>query len=276
LNRFQSLLRGEPLDRALVMGILNVTPDSFSDGGCWTHEAAIRQHAAEMAAAGADLIDIGGESTRPGAEPVSLEEELARVVPAIKWVRAETDLPISVDTSKPEVMAAALEAGADMINDVNALQAAGALDVIREAMVPVCLMHRQGTPQTMQDNPTYTDVVADVEAFLLARAQAVQSETGLDASAIWIDPGFGFGKTLEHNQTLFSELDVLVDSGYPVLVGVSRKRMIGDLLGGAPIEERICGSVAAAVMAALKGASVVRVHDVKETVDALTVAMALL
>ncbi|SIN86144.1 Dihydropteroate synthase [Sulfurivirga caldicuralii] len=276
MNRFQALLRSEPLDRALVMGILNVTPDSFSDGGRWTHEAAIRQHATEMAAAGADLIDIGGESTRPGAEPVSLEEELARVIPAIKWVRAETNLPISVDTSKPEVMAAALEAGADMINDVNALQAPGALDVVREAMVPVCLMHRQGTPQTMQDNPVYTDVVADVEAFLLARAQAVQAETGLDSSAIWLDPGFGFGKTLEHNQALFSELDTLVDSGYPVLVGVSRKRMIGELLGGAPIEERVCGSVSAAVLAALKGASVVRVHDVKETVDALTVAMALL
>lgn len=276
MNRIHALLRGEPLDRALVMGILNVTPDSFSDGGRWTHEAAIRRHAAEMAAAGADLIDIGGESTRPGAEPVSLEEELARVLPAIEWVRAETDLPVSVDTSKPEVMAAALQAGADMINDVNALQAPGALDVIRKAPVPVCLMHRQGTPQTMQENPAYTDVVAEVETFLLARAQAVQAETGLDANAIWIDPGFGFGKTLEHNRALFSELDVLVDSGFPVLVGVSRKRMIGELLGGAAIEERVCGSVSAAVLAALKGASVVRVHDVKETVDALTVAMALL
>ncbi len=276
MNRYQALLRGEPLDRALVMGILNVTPDSFSDGGRWTHEAAIRRHAAEMAAAGADLIDIGGESTRPGAVPVSVEEELERVLPAIAWVRDETGVPISVDTSKPEVMAAALEAGADMINDVNALQAPGAMEVVRRAAVPVCLMHRQGTPQTMQDNPIYTDVVAEVKAFLLARAQAVQAETRLDANAIWIDPGFGFGKHLGHNQALFSELDTFVESGFPVLVGVSRKRMIGELLGDAPVEQRLCGSVSAAVLAALKGATVVRVHDVKETVDALTIAMALL
>ena len=276
MNRFQALLKGESLDRALVMGILNVTPDSFSDGGRWTREDAIRQHAAVMAAAGADVIDIGGESTRPGAEPVALEEELERVLPAIEWVRAETDLPVSVDTSKPGVMAAALEAGAAMINDVNALQAPQALEVIRRNPVPVCLMHRQGTPQTMQENPLYGDVVQEVSAFLLQRARTVQDATGLESNAIWLDPGFGFGKDLGHNLTLFSRLDAFVETGFPVLVGVSRKRMIGELLGGAPVDQRLCGSVSAAVLAALKGVSIVRVHDVKETVDALTIAMALL
>ncbi|WP_287962916.1 dihydropteroate synthase [Alcanivorax sp.] len=276
MKRFQALLQGKTLDRALVMGILNVTPDSFSDGGRWVAESAIRRHVVEMVAAGADIVDIGGESTRPGAAPVSVEEELERVLPAIAWVREETDLPISVDTSKPEVMQAALEAGAAMINDVNALQAPGALEVVQHYRVPVCLMHRQGTPQTMQLNPTYENVVDEVKAFLLKRAQVVRAETGLDTNAIWLDPGFGFGKHLEHNQALFGELDAFVETGYPLLVGVSRKRMIGELLGGAPVDQRVCGSVAAALLAALKGASVVRVHDVKETVDALTVAMALL
>lgn len=276
MDRFNKLLAGEPLDRALVMGILNVTPDSFSDGGRWTTETAIKRQAEVMQAAGADVIDIGGESTRPGAQAVPLQEELERVLPAIEWVRAVTDLPISVDTYKPEVMAAALDAGAAMINDVNALQAPGALDVIARHKVPVCIMHKQGTPQTMQMSPHYEDVVEDVLGFLPHRADEVMQATGLPHHAVWIDPGFGFGKALEHNLALFGALERFVETGHPVLVGVSRKRMIAALLEDAPVDQRLCGSVAAALVAALKGASVVRVHDVKETVDALTVGMAVL
>ena len=276
MNRLQALLTGEPLDRALVMGILNVTPDSFSDGGRWTTEDAIKRQAEAMSEAGADIIDIGGESTRPGASPVPVEVELDRVLPAIEWVQAVSDVPISIDTSKPAVMSAALEAGASIINDVNALQAEGAMDVVAAHRVPVCLMHRQGTPQTMQDNPCYEDVVEEVLTFLQERAAQVMAETGLTANAVWLDPGFGFGKTLAHNRMLFSELEQFVALSHPVLVGVSRKRMIGELLGGIPVEARVNGSVAAAVLAALKGASIVRVHDVKETVDALQVVMELL
>lgn len=276
MRRFQALLQGESLERALVMGILNVTPDSFSDGGCWTTEVAIKKQAEAMQVAGADVIDIGGESTRPGAEPVPLQQELERVLPAIEWVRAVTDLPVSIDTYKPEVMHQAVKAGAAMINDVNALQASGALEAVAELQVPVCLMHKQGEPATMQQAPNYTDVVGEVRDFLQARAQAVMQATGLSAQQVWLDPGFGFGKTLAHNVALFSALDELVALGHPVLVGVSRKRMIGQLLNDAPVTARLCGSVSAAVLAALKGASVVRVHDVKETVDALKVAMALL
>lgn len=276
MDRFDALLKGEALDRALVMGILNVTPDSFSDGGRWTTEAAIKRQAEAMQAAGADMIDIGGESTRPGAAPVPLEVELERVLPAIEWVREVSDLPISIDTYKPEVMRQAVAAGASMINDVNALQAPGAVVAVAELKVPVCLMHKQGEPTTMQQAPHYVDVVSEVRDFLLGRAQTVMAETGLGVSQVWLDPGFGFGKTLDHNVALFSELDALVEQGHPLLVGVSRKRMIGALLDDAPVEERLCGSVSAAVLAALKGASVVRVHDVKETVDALKVVMALL
>lgn len=276
MNRFEALLQGEPLDRTLVMGILNVTPDSFSDGGRWVTEDTIKRQAEVMQVVGADVIDIGGESTRPGAEPVPLQVELERVLPAIEWVKAVTDLPVSIDTYKPEVMRQAVKAGAAMINDVNALQGAGALEVVAELQVPVCLMHKQGEPATMQQAPVYADVVAEVRDFLQARAQAVMQATGLNAQQVWLDPGFGFGKTLDHNVALFSELDELVALGHPLLVGVSRKRMIGQLLDGTPVEERLCGSVSAAVLAALKGASVVRVHDVKETVDALNVAMALL
>lgn len=276
MDRFDALLKGEALDRALVMGILNVTPDSFSDGGRWTTEAAIKRQAEAMQAAGADMIDIGGESTRPGAAPVPLEVELERVLPAIEWVREVSDLPISIDTYKPEVMHQAVAAGASMINDVNALQAPGAVAAVAELKVPVCLMHKQGEPTTMQQAPHYVDVVSEVRDFLSERAQTVMAETGLGVSQVWLDPGFGFGKTLDHNVALFSELDALVEQGHPLLVGVSRKRMIGALLDDAPVEERLCGSVSAAVLAALKGASVVRVHDVKETVDALKVVMALL
>ncbi len=276
MKRFEALLAGEPLDRALVMGVLNVTPDSFSDGGRWMTEDAVKRQAAAMQVAGADMIDIGGESTRPGAEPVPLQVELERVLPAIEWVRAVSDLPISVDTYKPELMRQAVAAGAAMINDVNALQAPGALEVVAELRVPVCLMHKQGEPATMQQAPSYGDVVAEVRDFLRARAQAVMRAAGLNAQWVWLDPGFGFGKTLDHNVALFSELDALVALGHPVLIGVSRKRMIGQLLNDAPVDARLCGSVSAAVLAALKGASVLRVHDVRETVEALEVAMALL
>ncbi len=258
------------------MGILNVTPDSFSDGGKWTGEAAIKRQAEAMQAAGADVIDIGGESTRPGATPVSLEVELERVLSAIAWVKQVSDLPISIDTYKPEVMSAALEAGASMINDVNALQMPGALEVVRQYQVPVCIMHKQGEPATMQQAPVYEDVVETVLTFLSVRAAEVAQQTGLKETHIWLDPGFGFGKTLAHNLELFSALERFVASEYPVLVGVSRKRMIGELLRDAPVARRLCGSVAAAVVAALKGASVVRVHDVQETVEALDVSMALL
>ncbi|WP_294946467.1 dihydropteroate synthase [Sulfurivirga sp.] len=276
MNRFERLLRGEPLDRALVMGILNVTPDSFSDGGRWTTEEAIKRQAEAMTRDGADMIDIGGESTRPGAEPVPLEVELERVMPAIEWVRQVSDLPLSIDTSKPEVMEAALQAGVALVNDVNALQAEGAVEVVARHHAPVCLMHRQGDPRTMQDNPQYRDVVAEVATFLHQRAEAVMAATGLEANAVWLDPGFGFGKTLGHNRALFQELDKLVALGHPLLVGVSRKRMIGELLGRDNPLERVTGSVAAATLAALKGASVVRVHDVRPTVESLNITMTLL
>ena len=276
MNRFERLLRGEPLDRALVMGILNVTPDSFSDGGRWTTEDAVKRQAEAMTRDGADMIDIGGESTRPGASPVPLDEELVRVMPAIEWVRQVSDLPLSIDTSKPEVMEAALQAGVALVNDVNALQADGAEDVVARHRAPVCLMHRQGDPRTMQDNPQYRDVVAEVATFLHQRAEAVMAATGLDANAVWLDPGFGFGKTLGHNRALFQELDKLVALGHPLLVGVSRKRMIGELLGREEPLERVTGSVAVATLAALKGASVVRVHDVRPTVESLDITMALL
>jgi len=251
------------------MGILNTTPDSFSDGGLWTDPARAVERALEMVAQGADIIDVGGESTRPGADSVGTQQELERVLPVVEAIVAESAATVSVDTCKPEVMRAAVAAGAGLINDVFALRQEGALEAAARLGVPVCLMHMQGKPRNMQVDPHYTDVVGEVEAFLLQRARACEA-AGIVRDRIWIDPGFGFGKTLEHNVALFHALPRLCDHGYPVLVGVSRKSMLGALTGRA-VEDRLAASVTAAVLAARRGAAVVRVHDVAETVDALKV-----
>jgi len=259
----------------LVMGILNVTPDSFSDGGCFTNQDAIEKQIIDMVSSGVDIVDIGGESTRPGADKVSLSEELDRVVPVIEWVAARFDVPISIDTYKTEVMRESVARGVHLINDVNALQAEGAVEVAVESGVSVCLMHKQGESSIMQESPFYSDVVADVQRFLLDRASVCEA-SGLSAEKIVIDPGFGFGKTLTHNIALFENLDVFTSLKYPVLVGVSKKRMIAEILNDAAVEERMVGSVAASVLATLKGAKIVRVHDVREMVDALKVTMRLM
>ena len=256
--------------RTRVMGILNTTPDSFSDGGLWLDRDRALRHAIDMAAGGADIIDIGGESTRPGAAGVSAAEEIDRVAGVVESVAVETGLTVSIDSSKPEVRRAAVRAGAGMINDVFALRREGALEAAAELAVPVCLMHMLGRPRDMQQNPRYRNVVQDVKAFLLDRVRACQS-AGIDPSRILLDPGFGFGKTLEHNLKLFRSLPELCALPYPVLVGVSRKSMLGALTGR-PVTERVLASVTAAVLAAQAGAAVVRVHDVTATVEALKLA----
>jgi dihydropteroate synthase len=255
------------LDRTRIMGIVNVTPDSFSDGGEHATVEAALAHALALVEAGADLLDVGGESTRPGATPVPLEEELARVVPAIAAIAARVSVPVSVDTSQPEVMRAAVAAGAGMINDVRALRAEGALDAAAALGVPVCLMHMQGTPQDMQDAPTYDDVVAEVHGFLTQRLFACEM-AGIERKRLLVDPGFGFGKTLEDNLRLLRQLSRFAELGVPVLAGLSRKGMIGAVTGKPP-GERVHGSVAAALLAAQNGAAIVRVHDVAATADAL-------
>ena len=250
------------------MGIVNVTPDSFSDGGQhWQHDTAIA-HAQRLIAEGADIIDIGGESTRPGAQPVGVQEELDRVLPIIECLRA-APVPVSIDTCKPEVMQAAIAAGAQMVNDINALQDAAALNTVAASNVAVCLMHTQGNPQTMQQQPHYTDVVAEITEFLRKRI-AVAEAAGIGRERIVIDPGFGFGKTLAHNLDLLRHLDKLRELGVPVLAGVSRKSMLGALTGQ-EVGGRRAASVAAALLAVQRGASIVRVHDVRETVDALKI-----
>jgi dihydropteroate synthase len=256
-----------------VMGILNTTPDSFSDGGLWANPGQALERALTMVGEGADIIDVGGESTRPGADPVSTQQELDRVIPVIEAIVAETGVTVSVDTSKPEVMEAAVTAGAQMINDVLALRQDGALACAARLAVPVCLMHMQGRPRDMQVQPLYGDVVGEVEAFLLERARACE-DAGIDRAHILIDPGFGFGKNLEHNIELFRALPRFCGSDYRVLVGVSRKSMLGTLTGR-PVADRRAASVAAALLAAVHGAAVVRVHDVAQTVDALKVLRAL-
>lgn len=258
------------LDRPRVLGIVNVTPDSFSDGGAHdTAEAAVA-HGLRLAEEGADALDVGGESTRPGADEVSVEEELRRIVPVIERLARETALPISVDTSKPEVMRAAVAAGAGMINDVYALRREGALDTAAELGVPVVLMHMLGEPRSMQDAPSYDDVVGDVHRFLAERIFAAEM-AGIPKKRIVADPGFGFGKTREHNLALLAQLERFTELGVPVLAGLSRKRTIGDLAGRAAPAERVHGSVAAALIAAQRGAMLLRVHDVAATVDALKV-----
>jgi len=250
-----------------VMGILNVTPDSFSDGGRFVVPDDALVQAERMIAEGADILDIGGESTRPGAAAVSLDEEMARVLPLIERVAAEFDVPVSIDTSKPELMRAAVAAGAAMINDVSALRAPGAVAVVAALGVPVCLMHMQGEPRTMQAAPQYDDVLADVIRFLGDRV-AVCVAAGIARERLLIDPGFGFGKTLQHNLALLRGLGQFRQLGLPILVGISRKSMLGAITGK-PVGERQTASVAAALMAVERGARIVRVHDVAAMVDAL-------
>lgn len=258
-----------------VMGIVNVTPDSFSDGGRFLAPVDALAHGLTLVREGAAILDVGGESTRPGAEPVSVPEELARVIPVIEALVSELDVPVSVDTTKPAVMRAAVRAGATIINDVNALRAPEAMQVAAETGAAVCLMHMRGEPRTMQVDPVYADVVSEVRDFLGRRVEAALT-SGVAPDHVVIDPGFGFGKTLAHNLALLSGLDRFAETGLPLMVGISRKSMIGKLLGGAPAAGRLYGSVAAAVIAAMKGAQILRVHDVKPTVDALTVAEAVM
>jgi dihydropteroate synthase len=258
------------LDRPRIAGIINVTPDSFSDGGSFLGPDHAIAHGLKLVEEGADMLDIGGESTRPGAEPVSAQDEIARVVPVIEALAKQTSVPIAIDTSKPEVMRAAVAAGAGFINDVRALRQEGALDAAAELKVPVCLMHMQGEPRTMQDAPHYDDVVSDVRRFLAGRIFACEM-SGIDKKRIVVDPGFGFGKTFEHNLALLRGLDQLAALGVPLLVGLSRKAMIGKLTGRDDPAQRAAGSAAAALIAVQKGASIVRVHDVAVTRDALAV-----
>lgn len=265
---------GRELDmsRCHVMGILNVTPDSFSDGGQFNRPDAALARARQMVADGATFIDIGGESTRPGATPVSVQEELDRVCPVVEAAARELDAVISVDTSAPEVMAETAKLGAGLINDVRALQRDGAPEVAAQASIPVCIMHIQGEPDTMQDRPEYRNVRREVSAFLTERLRVAEL-AGIRPENILLDPGFGFGKSLEHNLQLLACLEQMHILGHPLLVGVSRKSMLGHITGR-DVKERLPASVAAATIAAMKGASIIRVHDVRETVDAVRVVAA--
>ena len=256
------------LSRPLVMGIVNITPDSFSDGGKFLAANAAIDHGLQLIEEGADILDIGGESTRPGAEPVNIDEELRRVLPIVQAIQGK-NVPISIDTMKPEVMKAAIQAGVSMVNDVNALRADGALEVCAESNVGVCLMHMQGSPRTMQLEPSYSDVVAEVKTFLLDRAQACE-RAGIARDRIVIDPGFGFGKNREHNLTLLRRLKEFRELGYAVLAGLSRKSVLGKITGQ-EVVSRVPASVAAAMVAAQNGAQIVRVHDVRATKDALAI-----
>ncbi len=263
------------LNEPRVMGILNVTPDSFSDGGLFIKPSDALNHAVRMVGEGAAIIDVGGESTRPGAQSISLQQELDRVIPVIEALTSQLSVPVSIDTSKPEVMREAATAGAGMINDVCALSAEGAVETVSELQLPVCLMHMQGEPRSMQQQPQYDDAVADVSCFLQQRAQ-VCIDAGIPAQHILLDPGFGFGKKLSHNIELLKNINVIIKLGYPVLAGISRKRMIGQILDERSAEQRLYGSLAAAVIAAMKGASILRVHDVRATVDAMRVTTAVM
>ncbi len=267
-GRYRLKMKGEKF-RPLVMGVLNVTPDSFSDGGLHATLDLAITHAENMIAQGADIIDIGGESTRPGSPVVPVEEELRRVMPVIYALR-DCGKPISLDTRKPLVMRAGIDAGVDMINDIEGLRTAEALSAVRDSDCALCIMHMQGDPQTMQQEPRYEDVVAEVSAFLQERIDAVQS-AGIASNRLCIDPGFGFGKTLAHNLALLASLgNMQAQLQIPLLAGLSRKSMIGQITGK-PLEQRMPGSVAAALLAAMQGARILRVHDVAETVDALKI-----
>lgn len=261
------------LSRPVVMGILNVTPDSFSDGGRFTELERALSQVKQMQQQGAQIIDIGGESTRPGAADVGLDEELSRTIPVIEAIRRQdADVVISIDTSKTEVMRQAIMAGADIINDVRALADTGAMEFAATADVPVCIMHMQGQPRSMQHQPHYQQVTDEVLDWLLLRAEQCQ-RAGIKAANIILDPGFGFGKTLQHNYQLLTELHRFIATGYPVLAGMSRKSMIGQLLGVGP-SDRLAGSLACATIAAMQGAQIIRVHDVKETAEAMQVVAA--
>lgn len=261
------------LNRTHVMGIVNVTPDSFSDGGKFSSTDLAVAHALELIEQGADILDIGGESTRPGAEPVSLDEELKRVIPVIEALSAVARVPLSIDTYKPEVMRQAIAAGADIVNDIRALQEARAVEFVANSNAGVCLMHMQGVPQTMQLAPSYQDVVAEVKQFLVERMQTVIA-AGITPDRIVLDPGFGFGKTTAHNIALIQNLEKIGELG-PLLVGLSRKSVLGKIAGGDE-KQRLHAGLAASVVSAMKGAKIVRVHDVKATVDALKVVSAVM
>lgn len=262
------------LNRPHVMGIINITPDSFSDGGKFSTVDLAVKHALQLISDGADILDIGGESTRPGATPVSLDEELSRVIPVIAALSQISTVPLSIDTYKPEVMRAAIAAGVDIVNDIRALQEPGALQIVANSNVGVCLMHMQGTPQTMQIDPQYQDVVAEVKQFLIDRQEAAMAH-GIARQRIVLDPGFGFGKRTLHNIMLLQNLASLVDIGTPLLVGLSRKAVLGAIAGGDE-QQRLYAGVAAAVICAMKGAHILRVHDVKASVDALKVVSAIM
>lgn len=254
------------------MGVINVTPDSFSDGGAYLETVKAVGYAQKMISQGADILDIGGESTRPGALEVSVEDELDRTIPVIQAIRKFSDIPVSIDTSKPEVMTEAAAAGATMINDVWALRRPGALRAAAESKLPVCLMHMLGTPGNMQQDPRYVDVVKDVKGFLQERIN-VALDAGIAAHHLVIDPGFGFGKKLDHNVALLQQLSQFTRMGYPVLVGISRKSMLGQITGK-PVGDRLLASISAAVIASMSGATILRVHDVAETREALAVVKA--
>ncbi|RMF19865.1 MAG: dihydropteroate synthase [Gammaproteobacteria bacterium] len=256
-----------------IMGVLNVTPDSFSDGGRFNHPERALEHAQEMIEAGADFIDVGGESTRPGAAPVSEQEELDRVCPVVERLLRDTDALVSVDTSSPAVMREGIRMGVHLLNDVRAFRRPGAIEAVRDASQALCIMHMQGEPGTMQDNPVYDNVVEEVRTFLLNRARELVAG-GIGSRRLLIDPGFGFGKDLAHNLALLKRLDRMVDTGYPVLAGMSRKRMIGALTGR-DTPDRVVGSAVAAALAVERGVHIVRVHDVAETLDAVRVAHAI-
>jgi len=251
------------------MGVLNITPDSFSDGGQFNHLDKALQQAQAMIAAGASIIDVGGESTRPGAVKVSEQDELARVLPVIEKLRQCSDIIISIDTSKPEVMRQAVAAGANLINDINALRSEGALELVAELSVPVCLMHMQNKPETMQKKPDYDDVVEEVNAFFLERLSACK-EAGIKADRIILDPGFGFGKTLQHNLLLLKNLASFKKFNLPILAGLSRKSMFAEIVNK-PVDQRLYASLSAALIAVSNGAAIVRVHDVEQTADMLKV-----
>lgn len=261
------------LTNPCVMGIVNVTPDSFSDGGQYASINKAVEHALQLVDEGAGILDVGGESTRPGATPVSLDEELARVIPVIKALAKVVNIPLSIDTYKPQVMQAGIDAGISMVNDINALQAPNALEIVANSNVGVCLMHMQGSPKTMQIDPQYDDVVMEVSAFLTARLNIVM-QAGVSSNRILLDPGFGFGKRTVHNIALLKQLMQLRKIGQPLLVGLSRKSVLGQVLGDNKTD-RVAASIAASVVAAINGVSILRVHDVKATVDALKVVAAL-
>jgi dihydropteroate synthase len=275
MNNKINLARGRTLDFAepVIMGIVNVTPDSFSDGGQFLNTTAALSHAMQLLDDGATILDIGGESTRPGAPDVSLEDELKRVIPIIEAIREQSDCVISIDTSKAEVMRQAIEAGADIVNDVRALQEPGAIDVVAQfPEVAVCLMHMQGQPRSMQHAPHYNDLAGEINDFFSQRIAACEA-AGINQSQLILDPGFGFGKTLKHNYQILAQFNDYAKLGLPLLAGLSRKSMIGNLLNR-DTDDRLAGSLAGALIAAQNGAHIIRVHDVKETADVLGVYQA--